>query len=1667
MYNKKVLKIATDNLGKAKAPAVPKDIIIDPRGQWDHPGKITRIPSNTITMQGVGYPVLGVPDKGKPVMMKPNQNYTFPNAEYVDEYPQMQTGGQTYTYQGRPDSYYKKDVDGKWMIKNESTKGKYIPIDDPKGARSKILNAQAKPVVSNAKKPAAQTSANTSMYDDKYIQPAESTAVRNLYQPAIPEVIGSNIMEYRTKAAEKKEKAINKNIQDKNKKVKQFYKDYHESPRYNEMLQKSEPDNWTDYHLARKINLEGYEESLYPEPKVGVRYKQPASDPRTGGFSRTETGDITVLPQGFGVKGLLPHEWSHSTDRPMYLQNPLTGARFKSGLGRVIPKTDQLWIMKHRADDWYSSPEFKQQSAENKKADWRLKNDPSMQDFLKTKKDWYDYVGEATETRARLNDIRYQSKQRGIYDPFTEKVTPATFKKLLNTDFEKGKKEGFDALKQLKDVYTDEEIQWMLNNISKNQDQNQEEDIEQGVGKKGGSLKSKKYTRSILGKNEVFDENKLFKKMKNERKRIFHPRAKYYQEGGESDEFLELDLTPEEIEEYAKGGYIVEDISIPELSQKQNGGPTEGGEYTFAERPGSTYKYQNGQWLISNPTTKGSFVPIEDETGERSQTLTAGLNSGKTQQISRGPQAAPMLDVNPLISTEQKISAATKASPTRVNADNLNELISQKAEEDAEKQRRIDEYKRKQAEEKAKAEGIAAWYDEEKKRRDEEAALFGNNGVQASDATRVDTGYLSPLIGLAKREEQDKRVQEDRVFESQQKVLGKGYKNLYEYERDPMGAQWEQAQANEAAWLQSGAERPMVNTGEMGYYQGPQNTKKGWDPTTKKYYTETGIYDPKTKKWRPNPSYYKGSGAIQSVDEVWMAPIAIPAALEGITGLAALQLPGMAGISGATVGNLANAGFIAHGLTKLPETGGAWYDAYKSGTGNYRDAIEKTFWNSLDFLGAGELKSPLKLQAAASERVIAESPLQRFVGNTGATAESAARAAEIPSSRNITGGLQDLAIEDDMLSQYYKNKAMNELNGENIPRYVNDADSWYNSSTYDKYDEIDDLFSQSNQLPPPPSEITIPSTTSASDLARQERVRQLTSTPAADAVMNFRNQPGYIDLTRPPRLAGSQSSVDPIDDLVSNPFPGLRGERTATIPSLQRRTALRLNNAYVPGTNMTVAETIARQDNPLNAVNEVRRFLQDETITPTVARDLMEALRAEIRQMPISAKEKKFFVSEAKRISNAQKDLAYTGSSKTEEELLRAFTRNPPNENLIIDNYGYSIADLDRFTDAYESNTRIMNIAKNQLFDDVRYITEHGVPNPNLPAIDFRTGEVSPMLKKQTELHQAGLSKDVTKTVEETMYDYSKRNTTGTVGYSDVEDPIIHAVTNKKLIPETKDLDTLIKNYEEAVSKLADGPLRNNLSRQLEDYKGTKWLRTEYAAELKAQGLNPERIEKASIISNSDTQKNLIDPDGNVIGTLNGSQGLTYEGAKGFQIGSTGVNLKFHPYQVGKSHSQFKDWDEALAFLENSKLEEKLATVTSATDRANPVIVKHFKREAKKEAEGIVKQLQENNNNRWGEALYRGVHHGVKDTRGPVYTSQGFAETHLADPITKELIGRYRAKDYWNSQTKQMNDLGIPKAEFVNSPTHDPNVVNAFDRPHIIIRRKQGGVPSKLNKFIH
>jgi hypothetical protein len=78
--------------GKSYNPNMKKGgVIKDDMGQWAHPGEVTEIGSNDITMQGVDYPVLGISDTGDTKMMQPGEDYKF-DGEKVTEFPMAQNG---------------------------------------------------------------------------------------------------------------------------------------------------------------------------------------------------------------------------------------------------------------------------------------------------------------------------------------------------------------------------------------------------------------------------------------------------------------------------------------------------------------------------------------------------------------------------------------------------------------------------------------------------------------------------------------------------------------------------------------------------------------------------------------------------------------------------------------------------------------------------------------------------------------------------------------------------------------------------------------------------------------------------------------------------------------------------------------------------------------------------------------------------------------------------------------------------------------------------------------------------------------------------------------------------------------------------------------------------------------------------------------------------------------------------------------------------------------------------------------------------------------------------------------------------------------------------------------------------------------------------------------
>lgn len=246
-------------------------------------------------------------------------------------------------------------------------------------------------------------------------------------------------------------------------KANEWFEQYHNSPKYYEMTRSSFPEGGVG-DLQASILRKRREQNLKTTPPLQI-LEQP--NPGTGGLSYTGTGQIEIFPEGFDV-GTGTHEISHSSDRPIYF-NPNSQVEEQ----RIMPVSDSNYINKRKADVLGDSREY----FNNKSFyDWMIKNDPKQ--FKEVEKEFLDfsnYVGEDTETRARLNTIRQIAQEQGIYDPFTEGVSPDTYyKKLKKLKFKNpnSKKRGYNPMKQLQDTFSDEEIIWMLNNISENKTNN-------------------------------------------------------------------------------------------------------------------------------------------------------------------------------------------------------------------------------------------------------------------------------------------------------------------------------------------------------------------------------------------------------------------------------------------------------------------------------------------------------------------------------------------------------------------------------------------------------------------------------------------------------------------------------------------------------------------------------------------------------------------------------------------------------------------------------------------------------------------------------------------------------------------------------------------------------------------------------------------------------------------------------------------------------------------------------------------------------------------------------------------------------------------------------------------------------------------------------------------
>jgi hypothetical protein len=189
---------------KTKASAKNGNVIKDDRGQWDHPGEVTEINSNEITMKPdpltgkkLTRPLLGISDTGDIKIMKPGKDYKFKGTK-VTEYPIAQEGETlkpgTPEYKKAYDenrvAYYDKDsdtyinqeldpVEVQGRVRDKGFWEQYVDkiVEDNRGA-SPLEAAIGVPISAVSSLPQL---AATYAFTDKVQRPSEAMDIENPY----------------------------------------------------------------------------------------------------------------------------------------------------------------------------------------------------------------------------------------------------------------------------------------------------------------------------------------------------------------------------------------------------------------------------------------------------------------------------------------------------------------------------------------------------------------------------------------------------------------------------------------------------------------------------------------------------------------------------------------------------------------------------------------------------------------------------------------------------------------------------------------------------------------------------------------------------------------------------------------------------------------------------------------------------------------------------------------------------------------------------------------------------------------------------------------------------------------------------------------------------------------------------------------------------------------------------------------------------------------------------------------------------------------------------------------------------------------------------------------------------------------------------------------------
>jgi hypothetical protein len=480
MSNRRALSNAVKESKQPKQLSKPKDMILDPMGQWKHPGENTRIPSNNITMEGVPYPVLAKPNVGQPVMMQPGAHYTFPGADYVDEFPKFAGGG---TQEDPGDGWkevYLQELNEKLANGSITQKqynylkakiDEYYNIEDQIGGLRKQLVSKQLP-------------------EDKFTE--QYQALRGVYKQKYNENHGCQPGMKNCPSDEELDKLYPTETREKvlvgNNEVTK-YNDQGEivttvEPIYDYVDKETEPvieDKEPEIQYEKpKLELEkpGLEDYDFPKEDYSTKKKKHLIwqlNQRNNTQPLVKWGTKIVSRKEDPLLRFVTGYDRAKKNSKLYKEHREWDDRFKKELGKINSNPEDVKF-----------PSFRGIPV----ASWE-----DLKDRRQYKKDYKDYIKNELPGLIERNKHAEAEYDQELLEYY--KLTGKKPEEQLETDKYGGSTEEY---------------------------------------RRGGGLKSKKYSRSLQATNKFFREHSFFEKAKKlSKKRIYDPSAYYFQDGGEND----------------------------------------------------------------------------------------------------------------------------------------------------------------------------------------------------------------------------------------------------------------------------------------------------------------------------------------------------------------------------------------------------------------------------------------------------------------------------------------------------------------------------------------------------------------------------------------------------------------------------------------------------------------------------------------------------------------------------------------------------------------------------------------------------------------------------------------------------------------------------------------------------------------------------------------------------------------------------------------------------------------------------------------------------------------------------------------------------------------------------------------------------------------------------